>query len=315
LADPPRPLKHPAPAKPLLSVKDILWFLYLYPLRLVASRLSTPNLYRLGRTLEPVFQVLAAGRRHIARARMSKALSSKFSAAEIDSISKRFVANAVWRALDDLHLMDPESAARIAAPQILGFDHLTRALSRGHGAILLTGHFYANRLGRRHLARMGYPMMSVRNGQPPDQWMGRLGARFLQPRYIDFLHQVIGDEVFIQDPQCSLKIFRRLRSGGLVNVHFDASFSPHSVELPFLGEKKRFATGLLEIIRLSNCAVVPMLCLGNQRAFSIRFDEPLALTPATNRDEFVDRNIQHFVNTLEQQVLEHAEEWEIWVRL
>ncbi|MBL8293189.1 MAG: lysophospholipid acyltransferase family protein [Bryobacterales bacterium] len=307
--------EHPASSKPLLSVKDVLWLLYLYPLRLFAWRLSPRNLHRLGRVLEPVFQILVAGRRRIARARMSKALSSKCSAAEIDRISKRFVANAVWRALDDLHLMDPESAARIAAPQIHGFDHLTRALSRGHGALLLTGHFYAMRLGKRHLAGMGYPVMSVRKGEPPDEWMGRLGARFIQPRYVEFLHQVIGDEVFIEDPQCSLKIFRRLRSGGLVNVHFDASFTRHPVFLPFLGGTKRFATGMIEIVRLSNCAVVPMQCLGNQRGWSIRFDEPLTLHPAASREEFADRNIQQFVDTLERQILEHAEEWEGWIRL
>lgn len=300
---------------PLVSVKDVLWFVYLYPLRFAASRLSASNLYRLGGLMEPLFQALAAKRRSIARERMRKALGCAISDREVDRLSRRFVANAIWRALDDLHLADPPSAGRFAPPVIDGLDHLTHALSAGKGVLLLTGHFYANRLAKHYLARTGYPVMSVRHGEPPDQWMGRLGARVLQPRYVQFLHRVIADEVFLQDPQCSLKIFRRLRGGGLVNVHFDASFSPRSVTLPFLGGTKRFATGLLEVVRLSQCAVVPMVCTGNQRGWTIRFDEPLRLTPADSRDGFVAANIHQFVARLERQVIEHSSEWESWIRL
>jgi lauroyl/myristoyl acyltransferase len=308
-------LDHPGPKARLLSVKDILWFVYLFPLRFFARHLSARNLYRLGRALEPCFQVVADSRRRSARERMRRALGERLNDSEFDDISRRFVSNAVWRALDDLHLMDPKSAARLVPPEIHGLDHLTRALAAGNGVVLLTGHFYANRLAKHHLARMGYPVMSVRNGQPPDQWMGRIGARFLQPRYIEFLHSVIGDEVFIQDPQCSLKIFRRLRSGGIVNVHFDSSFSRHSVELPFLGASKRFPTGLLEIVRLSKCSVIPMLCLGNQRAASITFEAPFVFEPAGSREEFASANLGRLVAQLEQQIREHSAEWEIWTRL
>lgn len=301
--------------RPLVSVKDLLWFVYLYPLRFVATRLSAANLYRLGGLMEPVFQALAAKRRRIARERMRKALAAEISDREVDRLSRRFVANAIWRALDDLHLADPQSASRFPPPVIEGLDHLTGALSAGKGALLLTGHFYANRLAKHYLAKNGYPVMSVRNGEPPDQWMGRLGARLLQPRYVQFLHRVIADEVFIQDPQCSLKIFRRLRGGGLVNVHFDASFSTQVMTLPFLGGTKEFATGLLEVVRLSQCAVVPMVCTGNQREWAIRFDEPLRLTPADSRGAFVAANIHQFVARLERQVIEHSSDWESWIRL
>ncbi len=217
--------------------------------------------------------------------------------------------------MDDLTIANPRASLHLKPPDVHGFDHLKNALANGRGAILTSGHFYANRLAKHRLGKLGYPILSVRNGRPRDLWMGRFGARLLQHRYVEFLHRVIGDEVFIQDPECSLKIFRRLRAGGIVNVHLDANFSRQRLQIPFLGRPKWFATGLLEIVRLSGCAVVPMLCLGNQMSSSISFGEPFVMEPARVREEFVQVNLPVLVRMLEEQVLKHPDQWELWVRL
>ncbi len=305
----------PDRGRPLLSVKDLLWFLYLYPLRLLASRLSSIDLYRIGRAVEPIFQSVTRRQRREVSQRMALAFGSRSSSNSNLATTRRFVSNAIRRVLDDLTISHPKASPRLAPPEVHGLDHLEKALATGKGAILTSGHFYANRLAKHHLAKMGYPIMSVRDGQPPDEWMGRFGARFLQRRYIEFLHGIIREEVFVQDRECSLKIFRRLRAGGIVNVHIDANLSEQYVEIPFLGQPERFATGLLEIVRLSGCAVVPMLCLGNQEASSITFGEPAALTPSRSREEFAQVNLPRLVRILEEHILEHPDQWELWVRL
>jgi Kdo2-lipid IVA lauroyltransferase/acyltransferase len=301
--------------RPLISAKDLLWLLYLYPLRFVATRLSAGSLYRLGRAIEPLFQLAARSRKREAVERMELAFGARLSRAEIESVAQRFVANAIRRALDDFHLADPRLAARLPPPELHGLEHVDAARAAGRGVLLVSGHFYANRLGKHHLARMGYPVLSVRHGRPPDGWMGRLGEAALQRRYIEFLHGVIRDEAFLRDPELTLKIFRRLRCGGLVNVHVDVAHSPRHELIELLGKPRRFATGLLEIVRLSGCAVIPMRCRGNQRAASITFGEPLAMTPCGSREEYARENLRRLVGELERQIVEHPDQWELWVRL
>lgn len=299
----------------LLSVKDVLWLLYLYPMRWLVQALGMRPTYLLGRLVEPVFQIIAAERRGRARGWMQEALPRQTSSEALDRLARRFVSNAVFRALDDLHLVKPGFVERISHPEIQGREHLKAALAEGRGVLLISGHFYANRLGKRLLGRLGYPVMSVRHGQPPDRWMGRMGRKWLQPRYIRFLHEVIGEEVYIGDPHCSLKIFQRLRSGGLVNVHVDVGFATGRREMPFLGRRRRFGTGLLEIIRLSGCVVLPMLCLGNQRRCTIRLGPPLEMAEADGRLDFAEANLPGIVKRLEEMILEKPEEWELWQRL
>lgn len=301
--------------RPLVSTKDALWFVYLDVLRPVSNLLGPGVMYGIGRLLEPVAQLATRGRKRTASDLMRQAVSVGLRQEAIPGIAKRFVSNAIWRALDDLTLSDPDASRRLPAPEIHGLPHLEAALAGGKGVILTSGHFYANRLGKRHLASAGYPVLSVRNGRPDDEWMGRLGAQFLQRRYFEFLQGIIGEEVYIQDPECSLKIFRRLRAGGIVNVHVDSNYSRQYLDVPFLGEPRPFATGLMEIVRLSGCAVVPMLCLGNQSGFRIEFEEALRMTTAESREEFARLNVPALARALERQVLAHPEEWESWVRL
>lgn len=299
----------------LVSAKDLLWLVYLYPLRWLVRGIGPRSSYTLGRVIEPLFQAIASGRRKEALAWMREALPPQASPDALDRISRSFVSNAVFRALDDLHLTNPAVVERLPDPQIQGRPHLDAALAAGNGVLLISGHFYANRLGKRLLGRMGFPVLSVRNGRPPDFWMGHFGRKWLQPRYIQFLHSVIGDEVFIDDPQCSLKIFQRLRSGGLVNVHVDVGFATDVRRTQLLGRSRRFGTGLLEIIRLSGCAVLPMLCLGNLRHCAIRLGPPLELAAAESRQGFADANISRITNMLEEMIREKPEEWELWKRL
>lgn len=305
----------PGTARPLLTIKDLLLLAYLYPFRSAASRLSEANLYRLGGAIDPLSQFLKRKPRREAEARMALAEGLRLTNGSLQETSGRFVFNAILRSLNDLAMLDPDTRARMTPPEIQGLNHLDDALARGKGVLLTSGHFYANRLAKSHLARMGYPIVSVRNQRPNNQHLGRLGARFAFPRCLELLHQVIGEEVHVQDPECSLKIFKLLRSGRIVNVHIDAGFASQKVELPFLGQRRAFSVGLLEIVRLSGCAVLPMLCLVSQRTPSICFEEPFPLHRGASAEEFVALNLPVLVDKLERQIKEFPEQWELWARL
>lgn len=296
-------------------MKDLFWLVYLYPARLLARLFGPGALYALGHVVEPLFQWSVRRQKQEARRRMQLVFGPSMASNEIEALLRRFVANAIPRAVDDLFLARPDAVKHMPPPHVEGLDHLREALAAGRGALLLGGHFYANRVGKSHLRAMGFPVLTVRNALPADRWMGRLGESSIQRRYLEFLHGIMGELVFTQDPQCALKIFRRLREGGMVNVLFDVTSYSHAQEAPFLGSRKAFATGLLEIVRLSGCAVVPMLCTGNQRHCRIEFREALRMQPAANRQEYAAANLARLTEVLEEMIRRQPEEYELWCRL
>ena len=297
---------------PWISVKDLLWALYLYPGRWL-TQVSIPVMYGILRLCEPVFQVLCLRRQEGILGRLASAFGPNTPRSALRPILRAYIANAVRRAGDDLAL--ERDNARVHCRSFQGSEHLDAAVAAGRGVLLVSVHWYAGRAANRYLAACGYPVMTVRNGEPPDTHMGRLGGKFLQPRYVSFLHGVVRDEVFIQDRECSLKILSRLRSGGIVGIQTDASFSRHLIELPFLGRMRRIPAGVLHMAHRSGCAVLPMCAFGHARALDIRIGPPVPLDRSLASRAFCETHLPVVARILETCVREHPDQWELWTRL
>jgi len=314
-----RVVERPDPRRPWFAVKDLLWLFYLYPFRLAAALMPTGLFLMFNRLVDPVCQRLTFSRKRAIRRHLEAAKRFHKIEQDLDQVTAGLITNDVRRATDDL-ILHKLAARGLNCTRIQGLGYLEDALARGKGAILLSGHFYAHRIARRHLERMGYPTLSVRNGNPPDATMGRIGQRFLHQPYIEYLHGIIRDEVLIQDPECTLKIFKRLRAGGIVHIYLDAgvaalranSEAKKPLWLPFLGTLRPFPTGFMRIACLSGCAVIPLLCLGDSRGFTITFDEPANLTRDAGPEEFVTAGLPGLVADLESKILKHAQQWELW---
>src|SRR5712692_10207467 len=156
-------------------------------------------------------------------------------------------------------------------------------------------------------------MLTARRREAPDRQAGYLGRRLLQSRLTELRHQTNQDVVYVQDPDCTLKIFKRLRSGGMVNILFDSWYGARTVEGTLFGAPYRFSVGLFDLIRLSGCAVVPMLSSGRSTGFHITFSPMLVLVEAHTRDEFVSANLHCLEHVLESQIAAHPEEWTLWI--
>jgi lauroyl/myristoyl acyltransferase len=154
----------------------------------------------------------------------------------------------------------------------------------------------------------------VRNHEPPDENAGQLGARLLQKRYVAFIGEVQGDEVSIQDRDCSLKMLARLRSGGLLDCHVDAPFSQEVVKRRFFGQEKSFPAGFLHVAKLAGCPLVPLHCLGNSRRLRIEFGRALWLEKAPDRKSFAGTNLTPVLRVLEDQIKSHPAEYDGWIR-
>ncbi len=296
-------------APPLVTLNDLLWLLYLYPIRLLSRVLPRWSLYAIGKLSDPIIQFHA--RRLKAKAVPWIVRACRTTPGHALRIASQSLSNNIFRILDELLLLRPSCSKMLRCTGIDGIQHLESAIARGKGVILLVGHFRANRIAVRYLAGKGYPALAVHNQRPSNKAEGRLG-RFLQPRSIQLQKRAYPDVVYIQDPDCSLNIMRRLRAGGLTVLQFDGRGGTKLLEQVFLGVPWRVPSGIFEIVRLSDCAVVPMLCLGRSSGFRIHFDPMLAIAGAPSRDAFVSANSPTFLNAVERQIIENPEEWTVW---
>jgi KDO2-lipid IV(A) lauroyltransferase len=297
-------------ALPLITVHDLLWLLYLYPVRWLAILLPRPVIYAIGKAASPLVQFHTRRGKAKAAAWIAKACS--VSPAQANRIARQSVSNKVSRFMDELLLLRPSANSLLRCSDLDGMEHLETALARGNGVILLVGHFCANRIAVRYLAMHGHSALFVRNRRPSNRSEGRLGRRFLQPRSLQLQMRAYPDQVYIQDPDCGLRIMRTLRGGGLVLVQMDGHGGTLAVEHSLLGVPWRAPSGIFEIVRLLDCAVVPMLCLGRSDGFRIRFDPMLQVERASSREASVSRNLDRFLSVVEKQVIENPEEWTLW---
>jgi phosphatidylinositol dimannoside acyltransferase len=297
-------------AEPLVTLNDLLWLLYLYPIRLLARVLPRWSLYFIGKLSDPAVQFHA--RRRKAKAALWIEQACATTPARARRIAGQSLTNNMFRVLDELVLLRPSSDEMLCCTGIDGLPHLEDAIARGKGVILTVGHFCANRIAVRYLAARGYAALSVHNQRPLNRAGGRFGRQFLQPRSIRLQQRANPDQVYIQDPDCSLKIMRRLRSGGLVVLQVDGAGGTKIVEHAFLGVPWRVPSGIYEIVRVLECAVVPMLCLGRSTGFEIRFGPALATESALSRDSFVSANLPRVLAIVEKQITENPEEWRLW---
>lgn len=294
---------------PFCTVNDLLWLLYLYPFRLLSVLVPRAFICWMGKPAELLVQFRWRRRREKAIPWIVSVCGCTTDQA--GRIARQSISNDAFRQLDDLVLLRPAHWQRLHCTGIEGIQHLEQAIAAGHGVILLTAHFCVTRIAVRYLATLRYPVLTVQKQSPRKPSEGRLGHG-LRRRYVELRRQSNPDVVDIQDAECSLKILQRLRSGGLVHMHVDALSAKTAVEGPFLGVPWRFPAGVLDIVRLSGCAVIPMLCLGRSTGFHIRFSPMLRVVRAPSREEFVNANLPAFTEVFERQIADHPEQWRLW---
>ena len=111
---------------PFLTLDDLFWFLYLYPLRMLSALGFQELIYRLG----GLFQFRAKQRAELAARRMLAARSAGITGEEAPRIARRMLANSQSRMLDDLILSWPSRARKLRCAGIEGLEHLEEAIVR-----------------------------------------------------------------------------------------------------------------------------------------------------------------------------------------
>lgn len=299
--------------RPLFTPRDLLFLVYLLPVRKLAGILPVKVVRRIGILVVYTYSLLAIRKQRSIQKRLTLAFQDSRRKRDAQKVANQYIRHAGFKDIDDVILNKLTKEDLLKCAEIKGLENLEEALSAKKGVILASGHFFANRLGKRLLSEIGFPVLSVRNNSPRRHpRVGRVASKYLKPRYVDFVNQVVKDYVVIQDKDCTLKILERLRRNGLVDIHVDARHSYHMIERPFLGTKRFFPAGFLRIVYLTGAPVVPMLCIGNSSAFTIIFQKRVEFQQTSDQETFMSENLARLVKILESQVLQYTDQWALW---
>lgn len=200
-----------------------------------------------GRALGGLLYHLLGGRRRVAAANLLLCFPAMTAAARQNLLHEHFASlgmtviehGLAWWASDALvrQLVD-----------LRGTDNLERAMANGRGVILLTGHFGAQEFSGR---AFGLSCPTAAGFYRPSR----------NPLIDELFKRVRKKSAPILIPKDAVRrVVRSLRRGMPVWYAPDQSYRrAQSALIPFFGEPAMTSTGLSELVRLGNAAVVPLL--------------------------------------------------------
>jgi KDO2-lipid IV(A) lauroyltransferase len=286
-------------------------WVYLYPVRGLSHLLPVSVLLWATQLLAPAYARLRRDFTGRVSRKMTNFLEGRDMPESAEIMAQSFVARGMRRSVDDLVMRRLDNRSLQERATIHGIEYLDEALAEGNGAIVISGHFNANRLAKYYLRRNGYPLMSVRDRKPGDLRYGRIGKRHVAPAWDRFLEAIIEDEICVHDSGLGAGLLRRLRENGIINIHIDAARSSERFRVGFLNQERRFPGGFLRIAELTAAPLVPMQCLGNSSDFEINFEAPIRYAGKSSPEDAFSR-LMPLVGQLESWVLTHPTQWEQW---
>ena len=300
--------KKMTPSDRLFSLRDIGIFFYLVPFRMITYCLPTRAVRFLGLLLGNAYSALAYKRKRRVQRRLRTAFGNSTDYDDYIALSRRCIVNAVATHVDSLILDRIDTQTLLKSGKINGLEHLDNALLKGKGVVLLAGHFTGHKIACRVLHASGYPHFGVVKKRADDHNASRFENRYLSVFWSKVIERT-GDAPLVDDKDVGLRIMKQLRQNGIVIILMDVPFSRYLLTRPFLGVEHSFPVGFLRIIYSTGAAVVPMWCIGDSSAFHLCFDEAVHLQEATNKDEFITRNIDMLVKVLESQIFRDPSHW------
>lgn len=206
--------------------------------------------------------------------------------------------NAVRRHLLTMRLRRPEMFAVGRGSRRLldhwfpvsGLEHLRAALDRGQPAILLNSHYGAGRVIPLLLCRLGFQVHSLEGRNAMAEWeIERPAGYTVTPLESTFLARAVAEA------QLSLK------QGKIVHLAADGSRGQSGLEIPFLGRRRRFASGFAEMALNCGAAVFPVFAPYDETGRArVQILEPL--DPADGsapRPEKIGHLVNQYVRLLE----------------
>lgn len=184
-----------------------------------------------------------------------------------------------------------------------GFENYERALGRGKGVLILTGHLGAWELSAFAHSLYGHPLNIVM--RPLDNpYLDRMARHY---------RTVHGNKAV--DKDFARGLIAAMRNGDTVGVLMDTNMIlSQGVFVDFFGHQACTATGVARLALKTDAAVVPGFTIWDPglKKYRLRFDPPVKLIRTKDREADIAANTQLFTKVLEDYVRRYPDQW-LWV--
>jgi lauroyl/myristoyl acyltransferase len=198
--------------------------------------------------------------------------------------------------------------------EVLGREHLDRAVQGGSGAVLWRMDFCGSHIATQALHRLGFPLVHVsrpEHGMPHDDPIGR---RIVAPLYRRAETRYLAERVEI-GTDGSLDYLRvlmaRLRANGIVSIMGEFP-GRAGVTTTVRGVEMEFATGAPSLARTAGAELLTMYShrLAYDR-YRVIIEEPISAT-GPGRAGGNEAAVAEFATRLERAITAHPESWMRW---
>lgn len=293
-----------------LTENTLKWFLWC-PIRILFLFLPFKFVNWTGIVLGNIYYLFPTQKRKEVQNNLSLTLLQDKK--HVRNITKKWFINKFITRLDFFKFPKmKESDIEKFLSSIKGLSHIDRALEKGRGAILVTGHFGSNQLIPVVLSLKGYPINQLGfrttplNGSRMDKKIYEIRLRYEQESF-----RSIHTGKFLRE------IFLLLSENRVLVITGDGRQGAKNnfVPLHFLGRRAFFPTGLVLLGSKTGAPLLPTLAVreGNWKN-KIIIEEPIQLNYTADKKLDTLNSCAKFVQFYEPYVRRYPYLWHFWDR-
>jgi KDO2-lipid IV(A) lauroyltransferase len=200
--------------------------------------------------------------------------------------------------IDLLWLASSTTGDREASTTIVGWEHVVRALARGRGLVLVTGHLGNWDLPAAVLAGRGYPVNVIVETLEPPAWNDRVQA----------IRERVGLRAIPMETGAR-DLYAALERNETVAVVFDRPLERGGVPVRFFGAETRVPDGVARLALRTGAAVVGAVGVRRGDRVIAYVSAPFEVTVTGDRRRDVQTLTQSIVSWLEGHVRQYPSQW------
>ena len=190
---------------------------------------------------------------------------------------------------------------------VIGWEHISNALARGKGLVLITGHIGNWEVPAALLAARGFPVNAIVERLEPPAWNERVQA----------IRERVGLRAIPMESGVR-EMFACLRRNEVLALLIDRPLRTGGVPVRFFGRETRVPDGAARLALRTGASVIGAVGLRRGGRFVAVVSPPLAFEPTGDRERDVRALTQHIMDWLERQVRQHPGQWymfrDMWPR-
>lgn len=239
--------------------------------------------------------------RRIAGETLNIAFGNEKTGAEMKKIARDCLAHMAKGMIEMVAFMDkPEILDKMVT--IEGRENLDKALAKGKGVIMISGHFGNFPLLLEKLAILSYKinvMLRKMRDKKADEFFSKKRAD-------------VGIKSIYTEPrsECVRKSMEALRNNEIIFMLMDQNFGTGGVFVDFFGKKAATATGPVIFALRSGAPIVPAFIIRKENNTHLLIIEPeMAIEERVDKEEMVVANVAKVTNIIERYVRKYPAEW------